>query len=137
MATRRSRQSRPRCFRINHLALALALLFTGADDHEAGFPISRSVRPRGVASRDRERVQRVLESRRDTSNRTLDQSPASKPPLGDTLGERERAMIEAALAATKGRVSGPSGAAAKLGLPRSTLESKIRSLGLNKNRFKT
>jgi formate hydrogenlyase transcriptional activator len=65
------------------------------------------------------------------------QSPASKPPLGDTLGERERAMIEAALAATKGRVSGPSGAAAKLGLPRSTLESKIRSLGLNKNRFKT
>jgi formate hydrogenlyase transcriptional activator len=65
------------------------------------------------------------------------QSPASKPPLGDPLGERERAMIEAALAATKGRVSGPSGAAAKLGLPRSTLESKIRSLGLNKNRFKT
>ena len=64
-------------------------------------------------------------------------SPASKQPLGDALGERERAMIEAALAETKGRVSGPSGAAAKLGLPRSTLESKIRSLGLNKNRFKT
>ena len=64
-------------------------------------------------------------------------SPASKQPLGDALGERERAMIEGALAETKGRVSGPSGAAAKLGLPRSTLESKIRSLGLNKNRFKT
>ena len=63
-------------------------------------------------------------------------SPASKQPLGDALGERERAMIEGALAETKGRVSGPSGAAAKLGLPRSTLESKIRSLGLNKNRFK-
>ena len=46
-------------------------------------------------------------------------------------------MIEAALAETKGRVSGPSGAAAKLGIPRSTLESKIRSLGLNKHRFKT
>jgi formate hydrogenlyase transcriptional activator len=57
--------------------------------------------------------------------------------LGDTLGERERAMIEAALVEAKGRVSGPSGAAAKLGIPRSTLESKIRSLGLNKNRFKT
>jgi formate hydrogenlyase transcriptional activator len=64
-------------------------------------------------------------------------SPASKQPLGDALGERERAMIEGALTETKGRVSGPSGAAAKLGLPRSTLESKIRSLGLNKNRFKT
>ena len=64
-------------------------------------------------------------------------APASKQPLGDALGERERAMIEGALAETKGRVSGPSGAAAKLGLPRSTLESKIRSLGLNKNRFKT
>ena len=65
------------------------------------------------------------------------QSPASTQPLGDALVARERAMIEEALAETKGRVSGPSGAAAKLGLPRSTLESKIRSLGLNKNRFKT
>ena len=64
------------------------------------------------------------------------QSSASKQPLGDVLGERERAMIEAALAEAKGRVSGPSGAAAKLGLPRSTLESKIRSLRLNKNRFR-
>ena len=64
-------------------------------------------------------------------------SPASTQPLGDALGQRERAMIEGALAEAKGRVSGPSGAAAKLGLPRSTLESKIRSLGLNKNRFRT
>ena len=62
---------------------------------------------------------------------------ADKQPLSDALGESERAMIEGALAETKGRVSGPSGAAAKLGVPRSTLESKIRSLGLNKNRFKT
>ena len=65
------------------------------------------------------------------------QSPASEQPMGDALVARERAMIETALAETKGRVSGPSGAAAKLGIPRSTLESKIRSLGLNKNRFKT
>jgi formate hydrogenlyase transcriptional activator len=67
------------------------------------------------------------------------QSPESKPPLGDALvaRERERATIEAALAEAKGRVSGPSGAAAKLGIPRSTLESRIRSLGLNKHRFKT
>jgi hypothetical protein len=34
-------------------------------------------------------------------------------------------------------VSGPSGAAAKLGIPGSTVESKIKSLGINKNRFKT
>ena len=65
------------------------------------------------------------------------QSPASKQPLGDALVTREKAMIEAALAESKGRVSGASGAAAKLGIPRSTLESKIRSLGLNKHRFRT
>ena len=65
------------------------------------------------------------------------QAPATKQPLGDALVAREQAMIEAALTETKGRVSGPSGAAAKLGIPRSTLESKIRALGLNKNRFKT
>jgi DNA-binding NtrC family response regulator len=46
-------------------------------------------------------------------------------------------MIEAALSESGGQVSGPSGAAAKLGLPGSTLESKIRSLKIDKNRFKT
>jgi transcriptional regulator with GAF, ATPase, and Fis domain len=51
------------------------------------------------------------------------------PPLSDVLVAREREMIEAALAETRGKVSGPSGAAAKLGLPASTLESKIRTLG--------
>jgi len=45
-------------------------------------------------------------------------------------------LIEAALAQTKGKVSGLSGAAAKLGIPASTLESKIRSLKINKYRFK-
>jgi hypothetical protein len=40
------------------------------------------------------------------------------------------------LAETRGRVSGPSGAAAKLGIPSSTLESKIRSMNINKYRFK-
>ena len=49
-------------------------------------------------------------------------------------GERE--LIEAVLAQTKGKVSGLSGAAAKLGIPASTLESKIRSLKINKYRFK-
>ena len=45
-------------------------------------------------------------------------------------------MIEAALRECGGRVYGPSGAAAKLGIPRTTLESKIRSLKINKNRFR-
>jgi formate hydrogenlyase transcriptional activator len=46
-------------------------------------------------------------------------------------------IIEAALSESGGRVYGPAGAAAKLGMPRSTLESKVRSLKINKNRFKT
>jgi formate hydrogenlyase transcriptional activator len=48
------------------------------------------------------------------------------------LEDREVEMIEAALAETHGRISGPSGAAAKLGIPRQTLESKIRRLGIDK-----
>jgi formate hydrogenlyase transcriptional activator len=49
----------------------------------------------------------------------------------------DRRMIDAALAEAEGRVSGPSGAAAILGIPASTLESKIRSLHINKYSFKT
>jgi formate hydrogenlyase transcriptional activator len=51
------------------------------------------------------------------------------------VGEREK--IEAALAATKGRVSGPHGAATMLGIPRQTLESRIRVLRINKHQFKS
>jgi formate hydrogenlyase transcriptional activator len=58
-------------------------------------------------------------------------------PLSATLIERERELIEAALAQSRGRVSGPLGAAAKLGIPRQTLESKISNLGIDKNRFRT
>lgn len=46
-------------------------------------------------------------------------------------------MIEAALADCRGRIAGPSGAAVKLGIPRQTLESKIKTLGIDKHRFKT
>ena len=49
---------------------------------------------------------------------------------------QEKTMIEAALAEARGRVSGPSGAAAKLGIPPSTLESKIKTLKINKHSFK-
>jgi formate hydrogenlyase transcriptional activator len=58
-------------------------------------------------------------------------------PLDATLAEHEKEIIEAALAECGGQVSGPPGAAAKVGLPRQTLESKITALGINKNRFKT
>jgi formate hydrogenlyase transcriptional activator len=46
-------------------------------------------------------------------------------------------MIEAALAESNGRVSGPGGAAVKLGIPQSTLDSKIKALRINKQRFRT
>src|SRR6266851_1219019 len=65
--------------------------------------------------------------------------PLSGPPipLAATLVEREKQMIEAALAQCQGRVSGPSGAAHKLGIPRETLDARILSLGINKHRFRT
>jgi transcriptional regulator with GAF, ATPase, and Fis domain len=56
-------------------------------------------------------------------------------PLPDTLQNQEREIIETALAESKGKVSGPQGAAAKLGIPRSTLDSKIKQLGIKKHRF--
>jgi PAS domain S-box-containing protein len=58
-------------------------------------------------------------------------------PLFDRFVTQEQEMIEAALAASGGRVSGPLGAAAKLAIPPSTLESKIRSLKIDKHRFKS
>src|SRR5262249_51046196 len=62
--------------------------------------------------------------------------PASQV-LADRLAAQEKEMIEAAWAEPGGRVSGPWGAAAKLGIVPSTLEYKIRSLKINKHRFKT
>ena len=52
------------------------------------------------------------------------------------LAEYERETIEAALASCRGQVAGSSGADAKLGLPRQTLESKIKAQRIDKNRFK-
>ena len=62
--------------------------------------------------------------------------PAVQPNLFNRLPAQEKAVIEAALRECGGRVYGPSGAAAKLGIPRTTLESKIKSLKINKNRFR-
>jgi formate hydrogenlyase transcriptional activator len=56
-------------------------------------------------------------------------------PLPDTLQNQERELIETALAECKGKVAGPEGAAAKLGIPRSTLDSKIKQLKIKKHKF--
>jgi DNA-binding NtrC family response regulator len=82
----------------------------------------------------------------ETANFSVDESWLSqKPPernaesqlyLSEKVAAQEKEIIEAALRESQGRVSGPLGAAAKLGIARSTLESKIRSLEINKNRFR-
>jgi len=56
--------------------------------------------------------------------------------LNGALIRQEKEMIETALAESHGRISGPTGAAANLGLPTRTLDSKIKRLGINKYRFK-
>jgi DNA-binding NtrC family response regulator len=63
-------------------------------------------------------------------------SDSSAQRLSARMASQEKEMIEAALAASHGRVSGPSGAAAKLGIPQSTLDSKIKSLKINKHQFR-
>jgi PAS domain S-box-containing protein len=71
------------------------------------------------------------------SRKPIASGPTSQPELSQRLAAHEKEMIEAALRESGGRVFGPLGAAARLGMPRSTLESKIRSLKINKKRFKT
>ncbi len=82
----------------------------------------------------------------ETENFSVDESWLSQQPsngkpesqlyLSEKVAAQEKETIEAALRESQGRVFGPSGAAAKLGIARSTLESKIRSLKIDKNRFK-
>jgi len=69
--------------------------------------------------------------------RPAPRAPAGARRLGRLSSREEKEWIESALARSHGRVSGPDGAAAELGIPRSTLESKIRSLHIDKHRFKT
>src|ERR1700683_3574036 len=61
---------------------------------------------------------------------------ATTAPLVADLVKHEREILEAALRESEGVVGGRSGAAVKLGIPRQTLESKIRKLGINRHRFK-
>jgi transcriptional regulator with GAF, ATPase, and Fis domain len=83
----------------------------------------------------------------ETESFSIDESWLSQQPsppeskdreqLPLKLMDQEKKIIEAALQESRGRVFGPKGAAAKLGIPRSTLESKIRSLRIDKHRYKT
>jgi formate hydrogenlyase transcriptional activator len=79
----------------------------------------------------------------DTDEFTVDESWVSSRPdiegrlaLSETVAAHEKAAIEDALRACGGRVYGPVGAAVRLGIPRSTLESKIRALRIDKSRFR-
>ena len=70
------------------------------------------------------------------SGRTSPQASRVQAAASNVEARTEREIIEAALAQTRGRVSGPSGAAAKLGIPPSTLEDRIKALKINKQQFK-
>ncbi|HEV2728933.1 MAG TPA: sigma 54-interacting transcriptional regulator, partial [Terriglobales bacterium] len=70
------------------------------------------------------------------SQQPLDRRSGGKLYLSHKLAATEKEIIEEALRESQGRVFGPLGAAAKLGIARSTLESKIQSLNINKKRFK-
>jgi PAS domain S-box-containing protein len=79
----------------------------------------------------------------DADEFTVDENwLAAAPPVDSRLGlsgalaAHEKAIVEDALRASGGRVFGPSGAAARLGIPRSTLNFKIRALKINKSRFR-
>jgi DNA-binding NtrC family response regulator len=77
-------------------------------------------------------------SRRSTATGPSVELDLSKKLLSfQEKASEEKAIIEAALTECQGQVSGSSGAAAKLGIPGSTLESKIKSLKIDKNRFKS
>jgi formate hydrogenlyase transcriptional activator len=70
------------------------------------------------------------------SEQSHDERSGGKLYLSQKLAAKEKEEIEEALRESQGRVFGPSGAAAKLGIARSTLESKIKSLNIKKNSFK-
>jgi len=72
----------------------------------------------------------------DESWLPVEQDTQSQTGLARMPASKEKEAIEAALAAAGGRISGSSGAAAKLGVPPSTLDSKIKALKINKHRFK-
>jgi PAS domain S-box-containing protein len=92
-----------------------------------------------LGSREVFSVDELWLSKRSVYSATPVEAPlhARREVAGDQVKPlSERQIIEAALAATRGRVSGPSGAAAKLGIPPSTLDNRIKALKISKTQFK-
>jgi len=92
-----------------------------------------------------DRVLQIMDEGTKVGLNTIQSWLSQQPPkrklesqlyLSEEVTAQEKEIIEAALRECLGRMFGPSGAAAKLGIARSTLESKIRSLKINKNSFK-
>jgi formate hydrogenlyase transcriptional activator len=84
-------------------------------------------------------IERAVILSRNGRLRVDPQSLASAPisqELNEQLDAREREAIETALRASQGRVSGPNGAAKRLGLPHTTLEFRIKKLGIDKFQFR-
>jgi formate hydrogenlyase transcriptional activator len=140
-------------YRLNVFPIAVPALRERADDIPllVEYFIDRYARKAGktirrVNRRTLDHLQNVIERSVivcDTDEFTIDESWLSARPavegrlaLSGEVAAHEKAVIEDALRACGGRVYGPSGAAERLGIPRSTLESKIRALRINKHRFR-
>jgi PAS domain S-box-containing protein len=153
-------------YRLNVFPIAVPALRERVDDISllVGYFIDRYARKagktiRGVSQRTLEHLraypwpgnvrelQNVIERSVivcDTDEFAVDESwlstapePEKRPALARTVAGHERRIIEEALRASGGRIYGPSGAAARLGIARSTLESKVQVLGIDKNRFRS
>jgi formate hydrogenlyase transcriptional activator len=72
----------------------------------------------------------------DSHKPLVSTSPTPRVSVSHAEGDHRKAEIEAVLRETRGRISGPDGAAARLGIPASTLESRIRALKINKHQFR-
>jgi PAS domain S-box-containing protein len=86
---------------------------------------------------DEEELRRITDAAVDGSCFSPQPAHSDSAVLSERIAAQEKELIEVALAESKGRVSGPSGAAAKLGIPQSTLDFKIKSLKINKELFKS
>jgi formate hydrogenlyase transcriptional activator len=92
----------------------------------------QNVIERGVILADGEVFRLEQGTLREESNNHVE---SSGPQL--VVSSDQQAQIEAILRETRGRISGPDGAAARLGIPASTLESRIKALKINKHQFRS
>ena len=92
----------------------------------------QNVIERGVILADSEVFRLEAGTLREASQSNPELPAAEKPNSRD----EQQSRIEAVLRETRGRISGPDGAAARLGIPASTLESRIKALKINKHLFR-